>query len=152
MATKDQIIIELNDLNHVIASYPVDSKQYQNASDKLSRLLLDAVNIRDVSFIVKALGRKLSDDELANLIIAGRNGQPLNESVTLPAEADAAYTLRIERQKRHLTQQELASKIGITQGQLAKIENGQQNANLNLLQRAMSVFGEPYIVKPIPQS
>lgn len=92
---------------------------------------------------------KLAENEIADLIIAGRNNQPLNEAITLPAEADAAYTIRMERQNHHLTQQELAKRIGITQGQLAKIENGQQNANLNLLQRAMSVFGEPYVVKPI---
>lgn len=145
---KNEILKKLTSLNQIIANDPVDSKSYQDASQEISEMLFDHVNIRDVDFIVKSLGRELTNEEVADLIIAGQNNQPLNKAISLPTEADAAYTIRWQRQQHHITQKQLAKEIGVTQGQLAKIENGQQNASLNLLQRVMNAFNESYTIKP----
>lgn len=100
-------------------------------------------------FFGKALERPLTNEEIADLIEAEEKGTPLNEAITLPANADAAYTIRLQRQHMNMTQKELAGKIGMRQSQLAKIESGQLNVSLNALQRAMAVFGKPYTIQPL---
>ena len=105
--------------------------------------------MREVAFIVDALGRPLTNPELADLIIASEAHRPLNSVISLPAEADAAYTIKYRRKQAGMTQVDLAKKIGIEQSQLAKIENGQLRVGLNLLQRAMTVFGTSYVVKAL---
>lgn len=147
--TKDEIIQKLADLNAVIDKQPRDTAEFHEASKEMSRLTFGTIGMREVAFIVDALGRPLTNPELADLIIASEAHRPLNSVISLPAEADAAYTIKYRRKQAGMTQVDLAKKIGIEQSQLAKIENGQLRVGLNLLQRAMTVFGTSYIVKAL---
>jgi DNA-binding XRE family transcriptional regulator len=147
--TKDEIIQKLADLNAVIDKQPRDTAEFHEASTEMSRLTFGTIGMREVAFIVDALGRPLTNPELADLIIASEAHRPLNTVISLPAEADAAYTIKYRRKQAGMTQVDLAKKIGIEQSQLAKIENGQLRVCLNLLQRAMTVFGTSYVVKAL---
>ena len=50
-------------------------------------------------------------------------------------------SLRRRRQKKHLTQHDLAKKLGSSQSRIAKLESGAAGASLDLLFRALFVTG-----------
>ncbi|GEP72703.1 hypothetical protein [Lentilactobacillus rapi] len=56
--TKEQVLNKLNDLNRIISSYSVDSKEYRRTSKGIGQMLFDVVDIKDVDLIIKSLGRK----------------------------------------------------------------------------------------------
>ncbi len=147
--TKTELINTLDHLNTVIENYRADSAAISRLLRELSELVNGTIGIRELSFISQAIGRSLTNSELADLILAAQANKPLNEVLQLPAEADAAYTIKYQRRQAGMTQVELARKIGIEQSQLAKIENGSLKVSLNLLQKAMTVFGRSYIVKAL---
>jgi len=53
---------------------------------------------------------------------------------------DVAYKISQLRAKKHLSQQELAKKLGTTQSVVARMEAGQQNLTTDSLQKIASVF------------
>lgn len=57
--TKEQVLNKLNDLNRIISSYSVDSKEYRRTSKGIGQMLFDVVDIKDVDLIIKSLGRKI---------------------------------------------------------------------------------------------
>ncbi|MFD1124085.1 hypothetical protein ACFQ22_01740 [Lentilactobacillus raoultii] len=80
---KTDILQKLTQLNQIIEHDPVDSRSFQNASTELSQLLLDYINIREINVIIKALGRPLTNEEVADLLIARQNNQPLDKVIHL---------------------------------------------------------------------
>ena len=145
---KAEVIARLNDLNNQIDANPAGSLEYEKASLAMQKLVFGNVDIRDAHFIAQALGRPMTNKETAGMILAAKSGKPLNTVIQLPVDADAAYTIRYERKKAGMTQTDLANKIGLTQSQLAKIEGGQATISLEVLQRAMNVFGKPFVIQP----
>lgn len=104
------------------------------------------ISIKEAHFLAQALGRPLTSEETAAVILAAESHEPLNHAIKLPVEADAAYTIRDERNRMGMTQVELARRIGLTQSQLAKIETGHAAISLVTLQRAMKVLGKTFVV------
>jgi len=56
-------------------------------------------------------------------------------------QLEIAYQILQLRKKRKMTQLELAKKIGTKQSNVARMETGQQNFTIEMLQRIASVFG-----------
>jgi len=50
-------------------------------------------------------------------------------------QLEIAYQILQLRQRKKMSQQELAKKIGTTQGNIARIESGRQNFTINFLQK-----------------
>ncbi|OGS45826.1 MAG: hypothetical protein A2539_05505 [Elusimicrobia bacterium RIFOXYD2_FULL_34_15] len=53
-----------------------------------------------------------------------------------------AVQIANERQKQHLTQKELAKKLHTTQQVISRIEQGNQNVTIGLIERIAEVFGK----------
>lgn len=53
-----------------------------------------------------------------------------------------AYQIVQLRKKANITQLQMSKKIGTTQGNVARIERGQQNFTINLLSRIAMAFGK----------
>lgn len=57
-------------------------------------------------------------------------------------QLEIAYKIVQLRKKANITQAQLAKKIGTTQSNIARMEKGQQNFTINLLDRLAGVFGK----------
>jgi DNA-binding XRE family transcriptional regulator len=79
---------------------------------------------------------KLLDD------IVGKPGTADRESFENELKADVlAYKFKELRQTQHLTQAELAKRIGIGKGQISKIENGKFNLTLSTINKIAAALG-----------
>lgn len=52
-----------------------------------------------------------------------------------------AYRLKELRKKKHLTQSQLAEKLGMEKGQISKIENGKFNLTLSTINKIAAALG-----------
>lgn len=57
-------------------------------------------------------------------------------------QLEVAYKIVQLRKKANITQAQLAKKIGTTQSNIARMEKGQQNFTINILDRLAGVFGK----------
>ena len=57
-------------------------------------------------------------------------------------QLEVAYKIVALRKKAKITQAELANKIGTTQSNIARMEKGQQNFTVNMLNKVAGVFGK----------
>ncbi|MFC1623609.1 helix-turn-helix domain-containing protein [Patescibacteria group bacterium] len=57
-------------------------------------------------------------------------------------QLEVAYKIANLRKKAKITQSELANKIGTTQSNVARMEKGQQNFTVNMLNKVADVFGK----------
>jgi len=57
-------------------------------------------------------------------------------------QLEIAYKIITLRKKARITQSELANKIGTTQSNVARMEKGQQNFTINMLNKVADVFGK----------
>jgi len=57
-------------------------------------------------------------------------------------QLEIAYQILQLRRKKNMTQAELAKKIGTKQSNIARMETGQQNFSIDMLQRIASVLGK----------
>lgn len=58
-----------------------------------------------------------------------------------------AVQIAIERQKHNLTQKELAHKLHTSQQTISRIEKGDQNVTIGLIERIAEVFGKKPVLK-----
>lgn len=143
-----QIKRQLSELDKIQQYNDPDSRAFITAAHEINEILYRDINIKDFTFIGQHLNRHMTIDDEAKLVIAAHENRPLTEAVGLSAGAAAAYTIRRGRRHKGLTQAELAEAVGITQSQMAKIENVSIGINIDVLQRIMSVLGETFVVKP----
>ncbi|MCG2694461.1 helix-turn-helix domain-containing protein [Candidatus Parcubacteria bacterium] len=61
---------------------------------------------------------------------------------TYGKQLEIAYKIITLRKKAKITQTELADKIGTTQSNIARMEKGQQNFTVNMLNKVAGVFGK----------
>ena len=61
---------------------------------------------------------------------------------TYGKQLEIAYKITELRKKAKITQSELANKIGTTQSNIARMEKGQQNFTVNMLNKVADVFGK----------
>ncbi len=57
-------------------------------------------------------------------------------------QLEIAYKIVQLRKKANITQAQLAKKIGTTQSNIARMEKGQQNFTISILDRLAGVFGK----------
>jgi len=82
-----------------------------------------------------------SHNDLLNEIV-GKKGT--SERILFENELTAeilAYKLKQLRKQKHLTQQQLAERIGMGKGQISKIENGKFNLTLSTINKIASALG-----------
>jgi len=58
-----------------------------------------------------------------------------------------AVQIAQERQKHHITQKELAKKLHTSQQSISRIEQGDQNITIGLIERIAEVFGRKPVLK-----
>ncbi|QBO35663.1 XRE family transcriptional regulator [Periweissella cryptocerci] len=140
---------KLAELNYIISISEPDSDAFQDASQKMDEILFENINIREFSFIGKHIDGEITLEMEAKMIVAAAEGKPLTAVVPLSANDEAAYKIRRARIAQNISQVELAQKAGMTQSQIAKVENAQMNLTLDVVQRIMSVLGDTFLIKPI---
>lgn len=125
-----------------------DSEAYQNAAQESSDLLFENISIKEFAFVGEHYDGELTLELQAKMIAAAMDGKPLTDVILLDANATAAYNIRRSRQNQNISQIELAKKAGLTQSQVAKIENAQMNITVNILQNIIDVLGEEFTIVP----
>ena len=85
--------------------------------------------------------KTISHDELIDKQF-GVKGTPKRDEFEAELQADViAYQLKELRIKQHLTQEQLAEKVGIDKTQISKIEKGNRNLTLDTITRIASALG-----------
>ena len=85
--------------------------------------------------------RTISHDEVLDRFV-GKKGT--NERTEFENELKAevlAYQFKELRKKKHLTQSQLAEKLGMEKGQISKIENGKFNLTLATINKIATALG-----------
>jgi HTH-type transcriptional regulator / antitoxin HipB len=72
----------------------------------------------------------------------GKVGTPKRDLFEAELQADViAYKLKELRLQQHLTQEQLAEKVGIDKTQISKIEKGNRNLTLDTITRIATALG-----------
>jgi HTH-type transcriptional regulator / antitoxin HipB len=72
----------------------------------------------------------------------GKEGTPKRDLFEAELQADViAYQLKQLRIKQHLTQEQLAQKLGMDKTQISKIEKGNRNLTLDTITRVANALG-----------
>lgn len=69
----------------------------------------------------------------------------------LAPEYDIIAALIAARKEKHLTQQELSARTGITQADISRIENGTRNPSLSMVKRLAAGMGMQLRLEFVPQ-
>ncbi|MCH5268367.1 MAG: helix-turn-helix transcriptional regulator [Lachnospiraceae bacterium] len=85
------------------------------------------------------LGEQLQDDNFKK------------EYEDLQPEFDVIRAIIDARTSQNLTQQELAKRTGINQGDISKLENGTRNPTINLLKRLADGMGMALKIEFVPK-
>jgi HTH-type transcriptional regulator/antitoxin HipB len=88
---------------------------------------------------MKKLGNNLTswDDHLDNKY--GKLGAPTREKYELEFEAfKIGVLIQVARKKQHLTQEQLAEKVGTTKNYISRIENNASDIRLSTLMRIIN--------------
>lgn len=81
--------------------------------------------------------KTITHDELLNEIV-GKKGTPEREQFEDELSADVlAYKIKKLRKEKHLTQTQLAEKLGVDKTQISKIENGKLNMTIQSINRIL---------------
>ena len=81
--------------------------------------------------------KTITHNELLNEIV-GKKGTPDREKFEDELSADVlAYKIKKLRKEKHLTQTQLAEKIGVDKTQISKIENGKLNMTIQSINRIL---------------
>lgn len=143
-----QVTAKLTAMNQTLATNAVDSPLFQQTGKAMDQMLYQNMSIKEYTFIGQHLGRPMTVTDEAKLIVAAANGESLPDAVGLPASAKAAFLVRHGRQQAGMSQEDLAVAVGMSQSQIARIENVTSGINLDLLQRVLNVLGETFIMTP----
>lgn len=85
--------------------------------------------------------KTVSHDEVLDRFI-GKQGTPERTEFENELKADIlAHQFKELRKKQHLTQSELAEKLGMEKGQISKIENGKFNLTLSTINKIALALG-----------
>jgi len=85
--------------------------------------------------------KTITHDEVLNQFI-GKKDTDKRVEFENELKADIlAYQFKELRKKKHLTQTQLAEKIGMEKGQISKIENGKFNLTLATINKIASALG-----------
>ncbi len=85
--------------------------------------------------------KTISHNEVLNRFI-GKEGTPNRVEFENELKAEIlAYQFKELRKKKHLTQTQLAEKIGMEKGQISKIENGKFNLTLATINKIAVALG-----------
>ena len=80
-------------------------------------------------------------EEMLNRFV-GEPGTPERIEFENELKADIlAHRLKELRKKKHLTQSQLAEKLGMEKGQISKIENGKFNLTLSTINKIATALG-----------
>jgi DNA-binding XRE family transcriptional regulator len=85
--------------------------------------------------------KTVSHEEVLNRFI-GQQGTPERTDFENELKAEIlAHQFKALRKKKHLTQTELAEKLGMEKGQISKIENGKFNLTLATINKIAAALG-----------
>lgn len=85
--------------------------------------------------------KTIKHDDLINEIV-GHKGSVERTQFDNELKADVlAFKFRELRKKQHLTQAQLAEKLGMGKGQISKIENGKFNLTLSTINKIAAALG-----------
>ncbi|MDR3190097.1 MAG: helix-turn-helix domain-containing protein [Lactobacillaceae bacterium] len=143
-----KIEVRLRELEKIIENNRPDTDASQDASDEIDNILFENMTIKDFVFIGEHLNKKMTIEDQAKMVAAAAEGLPLTDAVAVSTAAEIAYLMRRARLAQNISQTELAKSIGVTQGQIAKIENAQANVSIETLQRIATVLGESFLIRP----
>jgi DNA-binding XRE family transcriptional regulator len=136
---------KLLDLDRVLDENKVDSEAYMDAVDARNALLFHDMTLREFYFIGKHMQRPITIDDEAKLIVAA-HGNRLADEADIPASAKAALLIKRARHEKGMSQTELAGQVGLTQSQVAKIENVNIGIDVDLLQKILTVLGQSFVI------
>jgi HTH-type transcriptional regulator / antitoxin HipB len=85
--------------------------------------------------------KTVSHDEVLDRFV-GKQGTPERAEFENELKAEIlAHQFKELRKKKHLTQSELAEKLGMEKGQISKIENGKFNLTLSTINKMALALG-----------
>lgn len=127
-----ELIERLKQIEHVQKTANPQSDEAKQAYEEID-VLYHGITVHDLMFIYHQLGRDLTFEEEADLIMGVSNGMHPVDVLSLPKAATVPYKIKNSRVRQNMTQTELGDKVGLNQAQIAKIENGQTKLNVEML-------------------
>lgn len=141
------VLAQLQNYRDIMDTYAIDTNEYSEAGLAYSGMLYgNGLGMRGYAFLVANTTRELTIEDEARVIVAQAQGHPLNEVVPLTTEAEFAYLLKWHRQQAKLTQTDVAKAVGMTQAQIARIENVENETTASRYKQLMDVVGGKFIV------
>lgn len=136
------VLAQLNEYRAIMDSHAIDTDAYQEANKAYTDLLFgNGLGMRGFAFLKENATRDLTVEDEARIIVGQANGNDLSEVIPLTAEAQLAYAIKRHRQAKNMTQIDLAKAVGMTQGQIARIENAQADTPFSKAKRLLEVVG-----------
>ena len=136
---KNNCIIEAIFFNGEVRQY--DVKQLVIRFPQFEELMQDSVLFDSVSVDIGGYGISWNEELDLDAETIWENGIPCEISKTKDLNHLLAYYILLTREKKHMTQKELAERTGIYQADISKIERGIGNPSLSTLQRIADGLG-----------
>ena len=87
------------------------------------------------------MNREMNIVDEAKMIIAVQNHRPLTDVIKIPLEAKIVYLIKYYHKQQKLSQIQLVELSGMSQSQIAKIENMKQGLNVTDVDIIFRVLG-----------
>ena len=136
---------KLLDLDRILDENTPDSEVYMEADEARDALLFHDMTLREFYFIGQHMQRPITVDDEAKLIVAAHDNR-LADEADIPASAKAALLIKRARHEKGMSQTELAGQVGLTQSQVAKIENVNIGIDVDVLQKILTVLGQSFVI------
>lgn len=136
------VLEQLKNYRRIMDESAIDTNEFHEAGQAYDKLLYgNGLTMRGYLFVAKNVTRDLTVEDDANIIVAQAQGRPLSDVVPFTTEAEFAYLLKWHRQQAKLTQTEVAKAVGMTQAQIARIENAENETTVSRFKKLMDVVG-----------
>ncbi|ORI78170.1 helix-turn-helix domain-containing protein [Leuconostoc mesenteroides] len=135
-------LAKLNELKQVMENNADSTVAYHKAGQEYDTILFENMSFREYTFLVKNMTHEITTEDDAKLVVASAENQNLSEVVELTDTAQLAYVIKWYRQKNNMTQIDVAIKTGLSQSQIAKVENAKMDIPYSGASKLLKAVGK----------
>lgn len=119
----EETVCQIKEMETILRTNSRDTTAFMQASRAYNALLFHDMTLREFHFIAKNLGRDITAEDEAKLVVAAALHEDLSEVLPIDVDAQLAFKFKNLRQQQKMTQQQVANITGnYTQSQIAKAE------------------------------
>lgn len=137
----ETVLAQLKAYKAIMNNPDADRVEFMQAGASYNDLLTKGITAKGYTFLAGNATRELTDEDNARIIVGYANGADLSKIVPLTPQAELAYQIKRHRQENNMTQADVAKAVGMTQGQIANIENAQADTPFSRAKRLLDVVG-----------